>query len=74
MTDKQLIVQVRPDGTVHAETLGLYGAECLDYIAVLEDMLDAETTESSFTDAYGQVATEQQTAQETTAQNWDGTR
>lgn len=70
MTVKQLIVQVRPDGTVHAETLGLYGTACLDYIAVLENMLDAETTESSFTDAYGQVAAEQ----ETTAQNWDGAR
>ena len=70
MTDKQLIVQVRPDGTVHAETLGMYGNECLDYIAVLENMLDAETTASSFTDAYAQVAAEQ----ETTARNWDGTR
>ena len=70
MTDKQLIVQVRPDGTVHAETLGMYGNECLDYIAVLENMLEAETSASSFTDAYAQVAAEQ----ETTAQNWDGTR
>lgn len=70
MTDKQLIVQVRPDGTVSAETLGMYGNECLDYIAVLENMLDAETTASSFTDAYAQVRAEQ----ETTAQNWDGTR
>ena len=70
MTDKQLIVQVRPDGTVHAETLGMYGKECLDYIAVLENMLEAETSASSFTDAYAQVAAEQ----ETTAQNWDGTR
>ncbi|MCU1404546.1 MAG: hypothetical protein JWQ43_849 [Glaciihabitans sp.] len=70
MTGKQLIVQVRPDGTVHAETIGMYGNECLDYIAVLENMLDAETTASSFTEAYGQVAAEQETA----AQNWDGTR
>jgi hypothetical protein len=70
MTDKQLIVQVRPDGTVHAETIGMYGNECLDYIAVLESMLDAETTESSFTEAYAQVRAEQETA----AENWDGTR
>lgn len=70
MTDKQLIVQVRPDGSVHAETIGMHGNECLDYIAVLENMLDAETTESSFTEAYAQVAEEQ----ETTAENWDGAR
>ena len=70
MTDKQLIVQVRPDGSVHAETLGMYGNECLDYIAVLENMLDAETTDSSFTEAYAHVKAEQ----ETSAQNWEGTR
>ena len=70
MTDKQLIVQVRPDGTVHAETIGMYGDECLDYIAVLENLLEAQTTSSSFTEAYAQVAAEQQTA----TNNWDGTR
>jgi hypothetical protein len=70
MTDKQLIVQVRPDGSVHAETIGMHGNECLDYIAVLENMLDAQTTDSSFTEAYAQVAAEQ----ETTEQNWDGSR
>jgi hypothetical protein len=70
MTDKQLIVQVRADGSVHAETIGMYGNECLDYIAVLENMLEAETTASSFTEAYAQVEAEQ----ETTTHNWDGTR
>ena len=70
MTGKQLIVQVRPDGTVHAETIGMHGEECLDYIAVLENMLDAETTDSSFTDAYAQVAA----VEDSTTQNWDGTR
>lgn len=67
MADKQLIVQVRPDGTVHAETVGMYGAECLDYIAVLENLLDAEATASSFTDAYNQVAADQ----ESSTRNWD---
>jgi hypothetical protein len=70
MTDKQLIVQVHADGSVHAETIGMYGNECLDYIAVLENMLEAETTASSFTEAYAQVRAEQ----ETSARNWDGTR
>jgi hypothetical protein len=70
MTNKQLVVSVRPDGTVHAETIGMHGDECLDYIAVLENMLDAEATESSFTEAYTQVAAEQ----DSTTRNWDGTR
>ncbi|MCU1446212.1 MAG: Transporter [Cryobacterium sp.] len=46
------------------------GSECLDHIAELENLLEAETTSSSFTDAYSQVKAEQ----ETSAQNWDGTR
>ena len=70
MADKQLIVQVRPDGTVHAETIGMYGNECLDYIAVLENLLDAETTESSFTEAHSQVAAEEQSS----VQDWDNAR
>ena len=70
MADKQLIVQVRPDGTVHAETIGMYGDECLDYIAVLENLLDAEATASSFTEAYHQVAAEEQAS----TQNWDAGR
>ncbi|KAE8765806.1 DUF2997 domain-containing protein [Georgenia thermotolerans] len=57
--DKQLIVQVRPDGTVRAETVGMAGEECLDYITALEDLLDAETTESAFTADYHRVAAEQ---------------
>lgn len=53
---RQLVVQVRPDGTVHAETFGMYGDECLDSIALLEDLLDAETVASTFTDDYHRVA------------------
>ncbi|RWZ49729.1 DUF2997 domain-containing protein [Labedella phragmitis] len=52
MAEKRLVVQVRADGTVHAETFGMQGPECLDYIAVLENMLEAETTESAFTEDY----------------------
>lgn len=63
---KQLVVKLRPDGTVDAETFGMYGAECLDHIEALEALLDAQTTSSSFTadytaiggvDHFGTVAT-----------------
>lgn len=49
---KQLVVRLRPDGTVDAETLGMTGDECLSYIAALEDLLDATTVQSSFTADY----------------------
>lgn len=59
MAQKQLVVQVRADGTVAAETINMQGEECLDYIAVLEDLLDAQTTASTFTAAYHQAKIEQ---------------
>lgn len=46
---KQLIVNLRPDGAVAAETIGMTGDECLSYISALEDLLDATTTSSSYT-------------------------
>ncbi len=49
---KKLVVQLRPDGSVAAETFGMTGAECLDYIEQLEALLDAETTSSQFTEDY----------------------
>ncbi|UNK72235.1 DUF2997 domain-containing protein [Microbacterium sp. H1-D42] len=53
---KQLIVNLRPDGSVAAETLGMTGDECLAYISALEDLLDATTTSSSYTADYAGVA------------------
>lgn len=53
---KKLVVQLRPDGSVAAETFGMTGAECLDYIEQLEALLDAETISSQFTEDYTRVA------------------
>ena len=53
---KKLVVQLRADGTVAAETFGMTGPECLDYIQHLESLLDAETAASQFTDDYTRVA------------------
>ncbi len=52
---KQLIVNLRPDGSVAAETLGMTGDECLAYITALEDLLDATTTQSSYTEEHAGV-------------------
>lgn len=46
---RRIVVTVSPDGTVSAETLGILGEECLDYVALLEDLLDARTVESAYT-------------------------
>nr|WP_204343026.1 DUF2997 domain-containing protein [Micromonospora terminaliae] len=43
---------VTSEGLVSAETQGLIGDACLDYIAILEDLLDARTVESAYTADY----------------------
>ncbi|MGC7095135.1 DUF2997 domain-containing protein [Amycolatopsis lurida] len=40
------------DGSISAETHGVTGSKCLDYIPLLEDLLDAETVSSEFTEDY----------------------
>ncbi|MGW6173826.1 DUF2997 domain-containing protein [Arthrobacter sp. NPDC055138] len=56
MDQQQLIVTVGPDGSVAAETRNIFGADCLDYITVLEDLLEAETVSSSYTEDYARTA------------------
>ncbi|GAA1595938.1 DUF2997 domain-containing protein [Actinoplanes couchii] len=53
MTDRpRIVVTVNPDGTVSAETLDILGENCLDYIAVLEDLIDGKVQSSAFTGDY----------------------
>lgn len=54
---ERIVVRVGPDGTIAAETQGIKGSRCLDYINVLEDLLDAQTTNSAFTPEYHESAT-----------------
>ena len=54
---EQVVVTVRPDGTITAETIGIKGSACLDQIALLEDLLEATTMTSNFTHEYHETAT-----------------
>ncbi|MEU5553935.1 DUF2997 domain-containing protein [Micromonospora sp. NPDC047793] len=51
MTAEQprLVVTVSSEGVVSAETRGILGDRCLDYVAVLEDLLVARTVSSAYT-------------------------
>lgn len=49
---KRIKVEISADGNVKAETLGIFGQKCLDYVAILEDMLEAEAIQSSFNGDY----------------------
>ena len=52
---EQITVTISTDGSVVATTHGIKGAGCLDYIRLLEDILEAETTASIFTTEYNET-------------------
>lgn len=50
--EKQIQVRIFPDGRIEAETKGMKGEECTNYIQLIEEMLRAETVESAYTEEY----------------------
>lgn len=52
MSTAQIHVTIRTDGSVAAETVGVSGPACLDYISVLEDLIAGRTVSSAFTADY----------------------
>ena len=60
MATRRIAVTVAADGTVSAETLGMTGPACLDYIALLEDLLAAETVHSEYTSPAENVTVRQE--------------
>ncbi|MBM7714640.1 DUF2997 domain-containing protein [Siminovitchia sp. FSL H7-0308] len=55
MRDKKLQIKITEDGQVFAETIGIKGKDCLEYIEMLEQLLDAETIDSNYTEEYYQT-------------------
>ncbi len=49
---KRIQVQIFPDGRVQAETQGIKGKKCTEYIRVLEEILEAEAVDSEYTAEY----------------------
>lgn len=52
MSKKQIRVQIFPDGQIKADVIGIKGKSCTDYIEILEQLLDAETIDSEYTEEY----------------------
>lgn len=52
MEDKKVQIRITEDGKFFAETSGVKGKECLSIIEVLEELLDAETVDSDYTEEY----------------------
>jgi hypothetical protein len=53
---KRIQLRVYPDGRIKALVEGVKGKKCTDYIAVLEELLQAETVESAYTAEYYEPA------------------
>ncbi len=52
---KTISVRIFPDGTVQAETHGIKGKKCNNYLKVIEEILQAKTVNSEYTDEYYQT-------------------
>ncbi|MFH1150398.1 MAG: DUF2997 domain-containing protein [Actinomycetota bacterium] len=48
----KLEIRISPDGKVQARVKGMNGPRCAEYIEILEQLLDAETVDSTYTDEY----------------------
>jgi hypothetical protein len=49
---RRIQIQIFPDGRIQAETQGIKGKKCIEYIGVLEEILGAEAVDSEYTSEY----------------------
>lgn len=52
MSTEKIVVKIQVNGEIQVETLGIKGEACLDVIDLMEQLLQAETVDSSFTEEY----------------------
>ena len=55
MAKKQIEIRIYKDGTIQSETHGIKGRKCMDYMEVLQELLQARITDSEFTPEYLQT-------------------
>ncbi|ERI09673.1 DUF2997 domain-containing protein [Aneurinibacillus aneurinilyticus] len=46
---QKIQLRIFPDGRIQAETKGIKGERCTDYITILEEMLNAQAVEAEYT-------------------------
>ena len=60
---KQIQIRIFPDGHIEAVTKNIKGKQCLKYLQPLEQMLDAQVTDSEFTSEYYEAEVEETTSE-----------
>lgn len=58
---KQIVIRLAPNGEIQAETQGIFGGECLNYLKLIEALTNAKVTDSEFTKEYLQTQAHIQT-------------
>jgi len=54
MKGEKLIIKIKKDGTVEAETIGIMGEKCLNYMDPISKLINGKIVDSRFTkDFYG---------------------
>ena len=54
---KKIKLRIYPTGKLEAETNGIKGKACLDYISILESLTGSTTVDSDFTAEYYETET-----------------
>lgn len=49
---KQLKIRLFPNGMIQAETNGIKGKACLNYVKILEELTGARAVDSDYTEEY----------------------
>ena len=57
---KQIKLRIYPTGKLEAETNGIKGKACLDYISILEKLTASTTVDSDFTAEYWETEDREQ--------------
>ena len=66
MANEKIVVKIQPNGEILVETLGIKGEACLDVIDLMEQLLQAETVDSSYTKEYFEQQTKNTNTQHNT--------
>ncbi len=55
---KKLKIKLLPNGEIQMETIGVKGKECLEYVKLLQQLVNAKITKTELTDEYYETETE----------------
>jgi hypothetical protein len=66
---KQIQIRIFPDGHIETVTKNIKGKQCLKYLQPLEQLLDAQVTDSEFTSEYYESEVEETTSETVNVNN-----